>query len=386
MMSGVDLLLDDAQTFLQQSVAGAVARYASFRDIREWISTAELRPADRLAVAQGWTGIGLPEELGGQGGGVQDLAVLAEQLGRGAVPWDRTLTGCLSNQLLAVAGARGRELAAANAAGEHAAALCIDTREPDARADITVESGRCAGHIPFVLGATDAEVLIVAQVLTDDEVELLYIRRDVEPVAVTPRRLVDRTRALADVRFGGAPCEVLGRVPAAAWQQMIRTGIVLSCADSLGAAARLLEMTIAYVQERHQFGVAIGSFQAVKHCAAQMLVDVEGIRGAVQYSAWAVETATEDAALHASVAGAYCSQAAPALADRALFLHGAIGFTWEHDLQLLFKRIKSNANLFGSTDWHRERISSALGCAASAPAAIGPGLHRSPTQPLGPTT
>ena len=367
MLCGVDLLLDEAQTLLQQSVSGTVARYAPFSVIREWISTADLGPADRLAAAQGWTGIGLAEDMGGQGGGVQDLAVVAEQLGRGAVPWDRTLAGCLSNQLLAVAGDRGRELAAANASGEHAAALCIDTREPDTRPDITVESGRCTGETPFVLGATDADVLVVAQVSADDEVELLCIGRDAEGVAVTPRRLVDRTRALADVRFDGSPCEVLGRVPAATWQQMIRTGIVLSCADSLGAAARLLEMTTAYVQERHQFGVAIGSFQAVKHYAAQMLVDVEGIRSAVQYSAWAVETAAEDAALHASVAGAYCSQAAPALADRALFLHGAIGYTWEHDLQLLFKRIKSNANLFGSTDWHRERISGALGCTPPQP-------------------
>lgn len=364
----MDLLLDEAQVFLQQSVSGAVTRYASFSAVRQWISTAELGPANRLAVTQGWTGIGLPEELGGQGGEVQDLVVVAEQFGRGAVPWDRTLAGYLSNQLLALTGDRGRELAADNASGKRSAVLCFDSRQPDAGADVTIESGRCTGIVPFVLGATDADVLIVAhESVADNEVELLCIRRDAKGVGVTPRLLVDRTRSLADIRFAGSPCETLGRVPAAAWRQMINTGIVLSCADSLGAAARLLEMTTAYVKERHQFGVAIGSFQAVKHYAAQMLVDVEGIRSAVQYGAWSVEANAADAPLHASVAGAYCSQAAPAIADRALFLHGAIGYTWEHDLQLLFKRIKSNAYLFGSTDWHREQISNALGCTALQP-------------------
>jgi alkylation response protein AidB-like acyl-CoA dehydrogenase len=358
----MDLLLDEAQTFLQQAVSGAVERYAPFSTIREWISAVDLAPADRLAAAQGWTGIGLAEHLGGQGGAVLELAVVAEQLGRGAVPWDRLLGGYLATQLLAALAERGRELAAANASGERAVVLCLDARTPDAAPAIRVDSGRVTGASPFVLGATSAHVLVVATPAAHDEVELLAVERDAEGVAVTPRRLVDRTRSLADVRFDASPGELLGRVPAAAWQQMIQTGIVLSCADSLGASARLLEMTAAYVQERHQFGVAIGSFQAVKHSAAQMLVDVEGIHSSVQYSAWAVETAAEDAALQASVAGAFCSQAAPDLADRALFLHGAIGYTWEHNLQLPFKRIKSNAHLFGSADWHRDRISRALGC------------------------
>ena len=92
----MDLLLDEAQTFLQQAVSGAVERYAPFSTIREWISAVDLAPADRLAAAQGWTGIGLAEHLGGQGGAVLELAVVAEQLGRGAVPWDRLLGGYLA--------------------------------------------------------------------------------------------------------------------------------------------------------------------------------------------------------------------------------------------------------------------------------------------------
>lgn len=202
---------------------------------------------------------------------------------------------------------------------------------------------------------------MVAQPTDGGDLELFLVERDAQGTSVTPRHLVDGTRALADVHFADSPAELLGAISSPTWQKMIDAGVVLSGADSLGAAARLLEMTTEYVQERTQFGVAVGSFQAVKHMAAEMLVDVESIRSAVQYGAWAVETAAEDSSLHASVAGMFCSQAAPTVADRALFLHGAIGYTWEHDLQLLFKRIKSNAELFGSAAWHREQIAGALG-------------------------
>ena len=362
----MDLLLDETQTFLQQAVAGAVDRYAPFSVIRQWIEAGDLSVASRLAADQGWIGIGLDEEIGGQGGGVEELALVAEQLGRGAVPWDTALAVHLAARVLATASEPGRELAVASAGGDHVAVLCIDARTPDATPATVVSRDRVDGTVSYVLGASDASSLVVAGSRSEHEVELWSVARGAEGVTVTPRRLVDRTRTLAEVRFQSAAAEPLGRVPRKTWRQMIRTGVVLNCADSLGASARLLEMTTGYVKDRKQFGVAVGSFQAVKHSAAQMLVDVEGIRSAVQYSAWAVGAEDDTAALQTSVAGAYCSHAAPAVADRALFLHGAIGYTWEHDLQLLFKRIKSNAALFGTADSHRDSISAALGCTLAA--------------------
>lgn len=360
----MDVLRDEAQTLLQQSVTAAVTRLAPFATVRAWVDREDLTAADRLAVEQGWTGLGLPEDLGGEGGGVQELAVVAEQLGAGAVPWDLMLATVLVTPLLAAADDAGRELAAGAAGGTTPVVLCVDARDPGAVPPVEVDGDRCTGVVPHVLGAAAAAQLVVALPHVDGEVELLTVPRDADGVTVTPRRFVDRTRSLADVALTGAVGRSLGHVPAAALTRLSDTATVLSCADTLGATSRMLQMTTSYVHERRQFGVAVGSFQAVKHLAAQMLVDVEGIRSAVQYAAWAVGAETAEASLHAAVAGAFSSQAGPTVADRALFLHGAIGYTWEHDLQLLFKRAKSNAALFGSTDTHRERISAGLGCPA----------------------
>src|SRR5213592_4426631 len=121
----------DAQEFLREAVAGAVAREAPLATVRGWAERGDLAAADALAARQGWTGIGLDEDFGGQGGGALELAVLAEQLGRGAVPWDLTLAGCLAAPLLARAGTDAAlELAAATAEGERVAVLAVDGRRP----------------------------------------------------------------------------------------------------------------------------------------------------------------------------------------------------------------------------------------------------------------
>jgi alkylation response protein AidB-like acyl-CoA dehydrogenase len=137
-------------------------------------------------------------------------------------------------------------------------------------------------------------------------------------------------------------------------------GAVLVAADALGAAQRMLDLTVEYVGQRVQFGVAVGSFQAVKHAAAEMLVSIEGTRAAVHYAAWAVGAGEPGAEVDAWVAKARASRTASAVADKALFLHGAVGYTWEHDLQLLFKRAKSDALLLGGSGIYDDRIADAL--------------------------
>jgi alkylation response protein AidB-like acyl-CoA dehydrogenase len=329
----------DEQEFLRDAVAGVVAREAQFTIVRGWAESGSLTEADALATRQGWTGIGLDEDLGGQGGGTLELAVLAEQLGRGAVPWDRTLAGVLAAPVLAAAGAD--ELAAATAEGERVAVLAVDARAPLA------PSGT-----EWVLGAPQADVFVVP-VTDGDDVELLVA----EDARVTPRMLVDRTRSLGEVSIDAT--RSLGTVPRSVLDTAAANAAVIVAADALGAAARLLELTVQYVGERRQFGVPVGSFQAVKHAAAEMLVDVEAARSAVMHGAWAVG-AGEDAAQHAAIAKAVACAAAVRVADKALFLHGAVGYTWEHDLQFPFKRIKSDALLFGSPDAHLDALAAAV--------------------------
>lgn len=356
--------LSEEQLFLRDSVAGAIARGASPGAVRAWLDGDDLTAADALAASSGWTGLGLDEDLGGQGGGVEELAVLAEQLGRGAVPWDRTLAACLAGPLLAQAGPQGRKAAERNAEGERTAALCVAGDRPFGPAEVSLEGDRLTARIPWVLGATAAQELVVP-CIADEGIALLAVDRDATGVAVAPRRLVDRTRSLADVVLEEAPFRNLGRVDASALASTSSVAAILVAADSLGAMSRLLELTTEYVAERRQFGVVVGSFQAVKHAAAQMLVDVEGARSAVQYSAWASGADLEDSELQASIAKSFTADAGVRVADRALFLHGAIGYTWEHDLQFLFKRVKSNALLLGSADTHRELIYAGMVAAAT---------------------
>jgi alkylation response protein AidB-like acyl-CoA dehydrogenase len=353
--------LTDEQEFLREAVAGAIARDAAFPAVRRWAESQDFGEPDTLAERQGWTGIGLDEERGGQGGGTIELAVLAEQLGRGAVPWDRTLAGCLAAGLLAAAdGEDARELAAAIAEGERHVALAVDGRRPLAA------FGERPAEVRYVLGGAAAEELLLPVAGHDGRIELLAVAADAPGVSVRRRTLVDRTRSLADLELDGAETRALGAVSRDALDGIASTAAVLVAADALGAAGRLLDLTTQYVGERRQFGVPVGSFQAVKHAAAEMLVDVEGARSAVQHGAWAVGARAEDARLHASVAKSHACSAAVRVADKALFLHGAVGYTWEHDLQFTFKRAKSDALLLGSPDAYRDLIADDLGLAPPA--------------------
>jgi alkylation response protein AidB-like acyl-CoA dehydrogenase len=202
--------------------------------------------------------------------------------------------------------------------------------------------------------------VFVVPVDAGDAVELLAVDAGGGGVTVQRRTLVDRTRSLADVDLEDAAARSLGAVSREALAKVASTAAVLLAADALGAAGRLLDLTTAYVAERRQFGVPIGSFQAVKHAAAEMLVDVEGSRAAVQHGAWAVDADIEDARLHAAIAKSHGCSAAVRVADKALFLHGAVGYTWEHDLHFPFKRAKSDAVLYGSPDAYRDVIAEEL--------------------------
>src|SRR5439155_26081665 len=191
-----------------------------------------------------------------------------------------------------------------------------------------------ARSINLVLGAPDADVLLAW------DGEALEVH-DAATAEVTPRRMVDRTRAVADVTLTDAPSQRFDGIGADDMRTVAAWAAVLVAADALGAAQRMLDLTTEYVRERVQFGVPVGSFQAVKHAAAEMLVAIEGTRAAVHYAAWAVGAGEPGAEVDAWVAKARAARAASPVADKALFLHGAVGYTCELDLQLLFKGAKS---------------------------------------------
>jgi len=354
--------LSDEQEFLREAVAGVLAREASPAHLRSWTATGDSGPADALAAHQGWTGIGLDEEQGGQGGGAVELMIVAEELGRAGAPWDRLLGGSLALQLLACVPHADPALLSETAEGETPAVLLLDGRCPPVAWPVEVLAGDAltlsADYVPGA--ATASRLLVAVDAGSGDGGRLMTVDAGSPSVSITPRELVDRTRSLARVELAGAPAVDLGEVSSAAFAQTASLAAVLVAADALGAAARMLELTTAYVTDRRQFGVPVGSFQAVKHAAAEMQVDVEASRSAVRYAAWAVAARADDAPVWAAIAKSFVGTAAARVADRALFLHGAIGYTWEHDLQFFFKRAKSDALLFGSADAHRDLIAGQL--------------------------
>lgn len=332
----MDLAYTDEQQFLREAVRGTVDRDLSLARVREHVLEGDVdhRAAHGIAVAQGWTGIGIPEEAGGQGGGLLELSILAEELGRGAVPADGVYATILA--ALALGSAEG-ETVGQLAEGELCGALLVRGDRP------TDASGEGDARTALVLGAPLADVFVAPGA------DGPPLRRAGE-VAVTPRLLVDRTRSVGDVDAQAGATDT----------QLAATAAVMVAADALGAAQRLLDLTVAYVTDRVQFGVPVGSFQAVKHAAADMLTAIEGTRVVVQYAAWAVGEGEDGAITDAWVAKTRAAQAATFVADKALFLHGAVGYTWEHDLQLLFKRCKSDAALFGGPGTYDERIADSL--------------------------
>lgn len=346
--AGVDLSFTDEQQFLREAVRGAVDREAPLARVRAWVldDHADLQESHALAVRQGWTGIGIPEDAGGQGGGLLEAAILAEELGRGAVPADALCATLLAATALGQSEAGDARAHVEDLAGGEA---CGALASPGG---LPLDAGAAERKLALVVGAPAADLFLA----WDGDALALH---EAAAVAVTPRRLVDRTRSVADVTLGAPTARFHGVGPetmrtVAAW------AAVLTAADALGAAQRMLDLTVEYVGQRVQFGVPVGSFQAVKHAAAEMLVSIEGTRAAVHYAAWAVGDGEPGAELDAWVAKARAARAASFVADKALFLHGAVGYTWEHDLQLLFKRAKSDAQLFGGPGVYDDRIADAL--------------------------
>jgi alkylation response protein AidB-like acyl-CoA dehydrogenase len=363
--------LTDEQETYRDTLRSWLADVAPTARVRGWLDDGDLRTFWERLAAEGWSGVGSPESAGGQGGGVVELALTAEELGRAAAP-DATWLATV----LAVAALGGSAGALGDALDGPGAALLVPTEDLPASAPRLAvdDQGRVTGHVPRVLGAaTAATYLVVVRRGEDDELRLVRAGESAEGVSATPRHPLDRSRDLADVELAGAPSEPVALEPgggtgndagvAAALDRATDLAGVLVAADSLGATERMLAMAVEYSGQRHQFGVPIGSFQAVKHAAATIEVGVEAARSAVYYAAASVEVAHEEAGRHAAAVKAQVGAAGAAAADSALTIHGAIGYTWEHDLHLFYKRARLDAALFGSPSLWNERLADSLALA-----------------------
>ncbi len=324
---------------------------------------------------QGWLGLIYPEEYGGAGLGFVDLTVLMEEMGRAVMPGPFFSTVLLGGLTILEAGsaAQKNEWLSKISAGEAKATLAFT--EPNARWDaaaVTVTARESGGKFTlngtklFVLDAHLADVLVVVARTREgqrpeDGLSLFLVPRSAKGVDVKLLPTMDQTRKLCEVIFTDVAvgADALLGARDGAWAPLSRVldrATVGLCAESCGGAQRVLDMTTDYAKIRIAFGKPIGSYQGVKHKAADMLVEIENAKSLTYYAAWAVDENVPEAPLAASMAKAYVSDAYRKAAGTGIQLHGGIGFTWEHDLHLYFKRAKSSEFSFGDAAWHRERV------------------------------
>ncbi|MEI2778312.1 MAG: acyl-CoA dehydrogenase family protein [Tetrasphaera sp.] len=345
------------QLDFQRDLAGWLDHVADSAQVRDWCASGPSDYLEALTEA-GWLAGGIPEELGGAGGGLVEVALATEAMAARAVPSGAWTASLIALPALAAIPGRVAELIEE---GAYAAAAVRADAAPDGPTSVTADGdGRLTGRVPLVLGAASARTLIVPAAGPDGSLGLYAVDSQALGLHLDPRTLLDASRDAADVTMDDTPGTALDLDVRAILAEMALRAAVIVSADSLGAAQRMLDLAVEYSQQREQFGVPIGSFQAVKHAAATILVGVEAARSIVYPAAAAVETGSEMALPYAAAAKAQVGAAAVAAADSALTMHGAIGYTWEHDLQLYYKRAKLNGTLFGSTAQWNERLAGLL--------------------------
>lgn len=293
----------------------------------------------------GLSGIGIPEAAGGAGLGLVELAIIAEAAGAqvAALP----LLGSLALVAQAIA-AGGSEAQRATwlpvlLSGETIAANV-------AADDLVADSDRLTGSSAFVAHGSAAQLLLVSGAGGS-----WLVRADAPGVTLTAQTTMDQTRPYARVGLAGAEGEPLAD-PQAGSNAAARAAMVVLAAEGLGLAQAALDRTVAYSRDRVQFGRAIGSFQAYKHRLADMMVEIEQARSAVYWAACAVDEGAEDAQLAVHAAKSFAVDTAFRCASDMIQLHGGIGFTWDHDAHLFFKRARALQTMMGNGDWHREQI------------------------------
>jgi alkylation response protein AidB-like acyl-CoA dehydrogenase len=322
----------------------------------------------------GWMGLVLPEQYGGAGLDFVDLVVVLEEMGRTVLPGPFFSTVALGGVGILEGGsdALKQELLPKLAAGDLKVTLA--QLEPSGRWDadgiqttVTQDGGGVvvSGTKLFVPDAHTADHIIVAGRAPGstgrDGIVLVLVDARAPGVKIAQLKTMDQTRRLSEVVLQDVRVPA-GRVLGTAgkgWallDRIVDRGKVGLCAEMCGGAQRVLDMSVEYAKVREQFGKPIGSFQAIQHKCANMLVEVESSKSVTYYAAWAVANDAPEAPLAAAMAKAYCSDAYRHVSGEGIQIHGGIGFTWEHDMHLYFKRAKSSEVTFGDATWNRELV------------------------------
>jgi alkylation response protein AidB-like acyl-CoA dehydrogenase len=298
-----------------------------------------------------------------------ETAVVLEEMGRAVFPgpYLETVVAARGIEAGGTPAQQARWLPAI-AGGDARATVALLDAELDWRPEATRTRAepaaggriRLTGVKQWVPWAHVADVILVPA-RGPDGLSLFLVERGAEGLDVSPVAAMDPGMRWATVRLDAVPVADDARLGAAGGagailDDLFRRGAVGAAAMMLGAARRCLDMSVEYAKVREQFGQPIGSFQAIRHRCAEMLLEVENAHAATYYAAWALDADAEDGAIAASVAKAYVSEAARKVCGEAIQVHGGIGFTWEYDLHLYFKRAKALEATWGDADYHRELV------------------------------
>jgi alkylation response protein AidB-like acyl-CoA dehydrogenase len=366
----MDFGLSEEQKQLKESARAFLSGECPTTFVRKVMGTDDGYPRELYAqIAKlGWTGLIVPEKFGGAGLGMLDMAMTLEEGGYAAMPGPFLFSSALAAGVLKLGGSDQLNskwltaIAEGKAIGTVAvveSAGSIDTRDIKAIATKESDGWRLNGAKMFVPYGNVADFIVTAAKDDAGEMRLFVVETKSPGVTIRSLKNLDLTRRVSSVELKRAPAEQLSG-GADLFAKLIDIAAVAVAADSLGGTERALEMAVDYSKVREQFGKPIGSFQALKHAAAEIVADVEPARAMLWYAAYAQDTGAADASRTAAMAKARLCDIYSRGADRAVLMHGGIGFTWEHDMHLWFKRARFNESCFGSPAFHRERVA-ALG-------------------------
>lgn len=374
----MDFGFSEEQDMLRQMARDFLAENCPTSFVRQMMDDEKGYSADlwNEMAGFGWLGMTFPEAYGGQGLGFIDLTVVLEEMGAVLLPSPYLSSVILAGQTILLAGseAQKQEYLPKIADGSLIATLAMT--EPSGRFDaegiadvraLPSDGGfQISGTKLFITDAHVSDLMVVAARTKDagDKsfgVTLFVVDSNAPGITINLLDTMDQTRKQCEVVFDNVQVgsdRVLGQVDMG-WpvlQKVINLGSAALCAEMVGGAQRVLDISVEYAKERVQFGRPIGSFQAIKHKCAEMMLQVESAKSAAYYAAWAVDEDVPEAPLAISMAKAYCSDAFRYTAGEGIQVHGGIGFTWEHDMHLYFKRAKYAEFTFGDATYHRELV------------------------------
>ncbi|MHB1488030.1 MAG: acyl-CoA dehydrogenase family protein [Acidimicrobiales bacterium] len=319
----------------------------------------------------GLQGLTIPEEFGGSGYTYVELIVVLEEMGRSLLCAPYFSTVALATNAILASGddAAAKAFLPDIASGQTIATLAFtedngrwDSGGIECSASADGGSYKLDGHKMFVLDGHVANLIVVAA-RTQTGVSLFAVQGDASGLVRKPLSTMDQTRKQARLEFTATPARLIGTDGGAeaVLAKTLDLAAVALAAEQVGGAQRCLDMSVEYAKVRVQFGRPIGSFQAIKHKCADMLLEVESAKSAAYYAGWAAAEDSDELPVVASLAKAYCSDAYFHAAAENIQIHGGIGFTWEHDAHLYFKRAKSSELLLGDPTYHRELLAQRIG-------------------------